>query len=241
MGTAGNVTVLPIHSELGAAHTGDDVGAATSLLSTFQQDGAAVLDAEHFWPSTNSSINNSQDPLSNTDRAPLVHIHPTCLGGYSDGMLHQIPSPPIEAAGYAGGHVDVPPRELHESSTAPASVLRDLTGCHPLAGQDMPSNGYTADSRWSGVFGATWDSNLGPGEPFNEEVVDQRWTGSLGPIYNSDLNQGLLSYDQRANQQWSGVFGNGWHSCLNVPMNERSALLADPLALQPVDPVVERI
>jgi len=77
--------------------------------------------------------------------------------------------------------------------------------------------------------------------PFNEEVVDQRWTGSFGPTYNSDLNQGLLSHVQRANQQWSGVFGNGWHSCLDIPTNERSALLEDPVALQPFDHVVERI
>ncbi len=130
-------------------------------------------------------------------------------------MLHQIPCPPTEAARYVGGHIDVPPRESHESSTRPASVLPDLTGCHLGAGQDVPFNGHTADFRWSGVFGTTWDSNVGQGEPFNEEVVCQRWTGNFGPTYNSDLNQGLLSHNQRADQKWSGVFGNGWHSCLD--------------------------
>lgn len=175
------------------------------------------------------------------DYAVLVHTHPTSGGRYSDGMWHQIPSPPTEAARYVGGHVDVPPRESHESSTAPASVLHDLTRCHQGAGQDVPFNGHTADFRWSGVFGTTWDSNLGQGEPFNEEVVDQRWTGGFDQTYNSDLNQGLLSPDQTANQQWSGVFGNGWHSCLDVPTNERSAFLDHPVALQLLNHTVERI
>jgi len=158
--------VLPICSELGAAHTGDDVGAATSLLSTFQQDGAAILDLENCRPSTNSSINNFQDLRPNMDHAALVYAHPTSAGGNSDGMWHQIASSPTEAARYVGDQVEVLPRESHESSTAPASVLRDLTGCHLVAGQDVPFNGYTVDFRWSGVFGTTWDSNLGLGEPF---------------------------------------------------------------------------
>jgi len=204
--------VLPIRSELGEAHPDNDVGAATLPVSTFQQDGAVVFDAENFLPSKNSSINNFQDLLPNMDHAALVHTYLTSAGGHSDGVWHQIPSPPTEAARYVGGHVDVPPLESHESSAAPASVLRDLTECHPGAGQDVPFNGHTADFRWSGVFGTTWGSNLGQGEPLNEEVVDQRWTGSFGPTYNSNLNQGLLSHDQTADQQWSGVFGNGWHS-----------------------------
>lgn len=139
--------MLLIRSELGATHTGDDVGAATSPLSAFQQDGAAVSDAENFRPSTNSGINNFQDLLSNMDHASLVHTHPPSAGGYSDGMRHQTPSQPTEAAEFVGGHADVPSRESHESSTAPTSVLRDLTGCHPGAGQDVPFNGHRADFR----------------------------------------------------------------------------------------------
>lgn len=233
--------MLPIRSELGAAPASDDVGALTSVLPTFQQDSAAVLDAEHFRPSTNSNTNDFQDLPLNIDHTALLHTHPISTGGYSDGMWHQSPSPPTEAARYIGGHVDVPPQESHQNSTAPASVLRDLTGCHPGAGQDVPVNGHTADFQWSGAFGTTWDSNLGQGEPFNEEVVDQRWMGSLGPTCNSDLNQGLLSHDQTPDQQWLGAFGNGWHSWLDVPPNERSALLDDPVALQPFDHAVERI
>jgi hypothetical protein len=233
--------VLPIHSKLGAAPTDDGVGAATSILSDFQQDSAAVLDAEHFRLSTNSNINNFHDLPLNINHTASLHTHPISTGGYSDGMWHQVPSPPTEAARYIGGHVDVPPRESHPSSTAPTSVLRDLTGCHPGAGQDVPFNGHTADFRWSGVFGTTWDSNLGQGEPFNEEVVDQRWVGDFGPTYNSDPNQGLLSHDRTADQQWSGVFGNGWRSYLDVPTNERSALLDDPVALQPFGHAGERI
>lgn len=125
-------------------------------------------------------MNNFQDLLSNIDRAALVPAHPTFAVGYSDGMLHEIPFSPTEAARYVGGHVD-PLRESHESSTVSASVFRDLTECHPIA-----------DSRWSGVFGTTWDPNLSQGEPFNGEVMDGRWTESYDPTYNSDLNQGLL-------------------------------------------------
>lgn len=198
--TARKGTVLPIHSEPGAAPTADNnVGAARSVLSTFQQNSAAVLDAEHFRPSMNSNINNFQDLPLNIDHTALLHTHPISTGGYSDGMWHQISSSPTEAARYIGGQVDASPRELHQTSTAPASVLRDLTGCYPGAAQDVPFNDHTVDIRWAGVFGATWDSN-------------ERWMGSFGPTYNSDLNQGWLSHNQTADQQWSGAFGNGWRS-----------------------------
>ena len=204
--TVRNDTALPIHSKLKAI--ADDVG----VLSTFQQDGAAVLGVEHLRSFTNSIINNFQDLSSNMNHAAVAHIHPISAGGYSDTMWHDTPSPPTEAAQYVGGHVNVPARESHHSSTAPTSVSRDLTGCHSSAGQDVRLNSHTADFRWSGVFGTTWDSNLGQGEPFNEEMVDQRWMGGFGPAYNWDLHQGLLSNDQMADQQWSSVFGNGWHS-----------------------------
>ena len=79
------------------------------------------------------------------DHTASVHTHPTSGGGYSDGMWHQITSPPTEAARYVGGHVNVPPRESHKSSTAPASVLHDLTRCYQGIGQDIPFNRHTAD------------------------------------------------------------------------------------------------
>ena len=222
--TARNDTLLPIQSELGAAPTGD-VRTATSVLSTIQQDGAALLDAEHFRPSTNSTTNKFQDLPLNIDHTALLHTHPRPTGGYTDGIWPQIPLPPIEAARYINGHVDIPPRESYQSSAAPASVLQDLTGCHTGAGRDAPFNSRRAEFRWSGVFGTSWDSNPSQGEPFNEEMVDQPWTGSFGSTYNSESNQGLLSHDQTANQQWSGIFGNGWHSCLYVPTIEQPALL----------------
>jgi len=233
--------MLPVHSKLGAAPTGNDIGTATSVLSTFQQDSATVFDAEHFLPSTNSNTNNFQHQALNIDHTALIHTHPISTGGYSGGIWHQNSLLPTEAAQCIGGHVDVPHRESHEISTASANVLRDLTGCHPGAGQDVPFDSYTADFRWSRVFGTTWDSNLGQGEPFNEGVVGQRWMGGFGPIDSSDLNQDLLSRNQTADQQWSGVFGNGWHPCLEVPTNERSAHLDYPVALQPFDHAMRQI
>ncbi len=79
------------------------------------------------------------------DHTNLVHVHPTSAGGNSDGVWHQIASSPTEAARYIGDHVDIPPRESYESAIVPASVLRDLTGCYPGAGQNVPFNGHTAD------------------------------------------------------------------------------------------------
>lgn len=185
-------------------------------------------------------MNSFQDPLSNMDQISLIHTHPASAGRCSDGMQHQIPSPSTEAARFVGGHVDLPYRNSHESSTASASVFQVPTGYHPGADQDVPFNGHRADFRWSGVFGTTWNSKLGQGEPLNEDLVNQRWTGSLGPTDNLDLSQRLLPHDQTADQQWSGVFGNGWHLCLDVPMNERSAFLDDSLALQLFNHAVER-
>ena len=195
--TVRNDAMLPIHSDLGAAPTGDSVGAATSILSSFHHDGVAVLDAENF--RTNSNLNNFQDRPSDIDQTALLHTHPMSTEGHSDDMWHQMPSPPAEATRYVGGHVEIPPRESHQNSTVPVSVFGNLAQCHPSAGHNVPFNGRIADSRWSGVFGTTWGSNPSQGEPFNEGLVDQQWTGSLGPTYNSDLNQGLLSHDQAAN------------------------------------------
>ncbi|KAL2047625.1 hypothetical protein N7G274_000667, partial [Stereocaulon virgatum] len=169
--TARNDTLLPIQSELGAAPTGD-VRTATSVMSTIQQDGAALLDAEHFRPSTNSTTNKFQDLPLNIDHTALLHTHPRPTGGYTDSIWPQIPLPPIEAARCIDGHVDIPPRESHQSSAAPASVLQDLTGCPTGAGRDAPFNSRRAEFRWLGVFGTSWDTNPSQGEPFNEEMVD---------------------------------------------------------------------
>ena len=200
-----------------------DVRIAASVLSTFQRDGAALPDAEHFRPSTNSTTNNFQNPPLNIDHTTLLHTNARPTGGYTDGMWHQIPLPPTEAARCIGGHIDIPPQESHQSSAAPASVLQDLTEWPPGADRDAPLNSHRVDFRWFGVFGITWDSDLSQGEPFNGEMVDQPWTGSSGSISNQDLNQGLLSHDRTANQRWLDIFGNGWHSCLHVPTSEQAS------------------
>jgi hypothetical protein len=83
--TARNDIVLPIRSESGAAPTGDDVGAI------FRQDSAAVLDTEHFRPSTKSNINDFQGLPLNIEHAALLHAHPICTGGYSDGIWPKVP------------------------------------------------------------------------------------------------------------------------------------------------------
>ena len=209
---------MPVPSESRATRTYLDVGAATSTLQTLQQDGAAILDAAIIPSSTNNSTNDFLDLPSNMDNAALAQIHPISEGGYSDRMWHQLPSSPTKVATYVGDHGNILPQEPHDNSAAPANVLQGLTGCHPAAGQDVPFNGYTADSQWSGVFGTTWNSNLGQGGGF-KEMIDQRRTGSFGPIYNSDLSLGLPSHCQTANQQWSGIFGLGWHPCLDVLPN----------------------
>lgn len=71
------------------------------------------------------------------DHTTLVHVHPTSAGGNSVGVWHQIASSPTEAARYISDHVNIPPRESYESAIVPASVLRDLTGCYPGAGQKV--------------------------------------------------------------------------------------------------------
>ena len=186
-------------------------------------------------------MNNFQGLLVNMDPTGLVHGHSTSAEEFSGGIRYSIASSPRELARRIGGHVDIQPRESCDSSTVAISILRDLTTCLPDAGQDVLFNSHTTDLRWSGVFGTTWDSNLGQGEPFDEQVVDQRWTENFGPTYNSNPKQGLLSHDQMADQQWSGVFGNGWYYCPGVPVNERSAPLDHPVALQPFDYGVERV
>ena len=236
-----NDIMLLIHLKLEAAHTGNDVRAATSLLSTFQQDSVIIFNIRNFWPSVNSSTNNFQDLLLKMNYAALVYTYPISAGEYTEGVWHQIPSPLTETAWYVSGHVDILPQESRESFTAPDSVLQDPIGCYSGADQDMLFNSDTADFWWSGVFSTTWDLNLGQGEPFNEEVIDQQWTERFSLTYNSDLNQDLLSHDQTVNQQWSDAFENEWHSCLNVLMNEQSVLLNYSVTLQPFDYITERI
>ena len=90
-----------------------------------------------------STINNVQHPSSTVDEAALVYTH------------HMSPE------GYVGGEVGVTPQGSPYNSTAPNSAFTSPIRCHPNTGQDVPYNDYTADLRWSGVFGTTWDLPLG--------------------------------------------------------------------------------
>lgn len=62
------------------------------------------------------------------DDATLAHIHSTSAEGYSDGIWHQLPYSPAEAARYSG-HVDVPPREFCSTSQHPPRLDWMLSSC----------------------------------------------------------------------------------------------------------------
>ena len=143
--TARNETMLPVHSELGATPIVDNVGAAPLVLSTFQQDGAAVLDAERLRPPPNSNIKNCQDSSLNIDRTALSHNHLIPIGVRSDGIRHQMPLTSAETIPYISGHVDIPPGQSDQASIALANV--PLTGCFPGVGQNVPFDSHTADLR----------------------------------------------------------------------------------------------
>lgn len=180
---------MPICSELGAAHTGDDIRTVISPLSTFQQN---------FRPNTNNGTSNFQNLLSNMNHASL-HTNLAPAGSYSDDIRHHTPFPLTGAAEFVGGNADVPFQESYEISPTPTSVFQNLTGCHPSAGQNAPSNGHRADFWWSGILDTTWNSNLGQVEPFNEGMVDQRWSGEFGNDVPTNY-QSTFSYDPLALQ-----------------------------------------